>query len=145
MSSTRPPNTPIMRRRPKYALGDLLVNQHDFIGHVDVIYADLYAAMDDFAVDENWWDIQTIKPSSKDQVFYGLAAPDGKGAAISGELDVRPVASAVPLLAQQIEAEGTSVGDRVDAVSRLASLLTGDSETAELVDEAMQPWLENQA
>ncbi len=145
MTSTRPPNTPIVRRRPKYALGDLLTTKHEFLGFVDVIYADLYAAMDAFAVDEGWWDALTIKPSSKDQVFYGLAAPSGKGGTLSGELDVKPAASMVPLLAQQIEAEGTSVADRVEAVGRLAQLLTGDRETAGLVGEAMQPWLESQS
>lgn len=143
MKSTRPPTASIARRRPKYALGDLLVSQHEFLGFVDVIYADLYAAMDAFAVDENWWDVQTIKPSSKDQIFYGLAAPNGKGAVLCGELDVRPAAEMVPLLAQQIEAEGTSAGDRVAAVGRLARLLTNNRETAELVEEAMQPWLES--
>jgi hypothetical protein len=89
-----------LKRFPKYPLGAYLKRQ-DTVGVVTCIYSDLTAAIDDFAVGPDWWECQDVKPSSKDQVFYGLVVVFRRkdrriatGALLVGENDVELVAEA---------------------------------------------------
>ena len=52
-----------------------------------MMFADYEAALHAGIVSVNWFDIQKIPPSTKDQVFYHLV---GDGAVLAGELDVYP-------------------------------------------------------
>jgi heat shock protein HspQ len=89
-NTTRPDKAPPPTRTPKYTFGQTLEGQHGFVGRVDAMYADLYAAQDCFAVPEGWWDQLEKRPSTKDQIFYSLIAMDGEGAVLAGEAEARP-------------------------------------------------------
>lgn len=72
-------------RKAKYGLGDSLRTHHGFVGAVDVIYVDYWAAVNSFAVSEGWFECQEKQHSTKDQVFYSLVAFDGHGNVLVGE------------------------------------------------------------
>lgn len=74
-------------RAPKYNFGDVLVSKRGFRGRVTMMFANYDAVLSAGIVGRNWFDIQEIPPSTKDQVFYHLV---GDGAALAGELDVYP-------------------------------------------------------
>jgi hypothetical protein len=75
----------IPERAPKYSFGDVLVTKGGFRGRVSMMFANYDAILSAGIVGANWFDIQKIRPSTKDQVFYHLV---GAGAALAGELDV---------------------------------------------------------
>ena len=77
----------IPERAPKYNFGDVLVSERGFRGRVSMMFANYDAVQSAGIVGRDWFDIQKIKPSTKDQVFYHLV---GDGAALVGELDVYP-------------------------------------------------------
>jgi hypothetical protein len=77
----------IPKRSPKYNFGDVLVSKRGFRGRVNMMFANYEAILSAGVVSGNWFDIQEIPPSTKDQVFYSLV---GDGAALAGELDVYP-------------------------------------------------------
>lgn len=59
---------------------------------VHAIYADLWAATDSFIIPPGWFEAQEkskIKPSTKDQIFYGLVREDGMGAILVGENELQ--------------------------------------------------------
>jgi hypothetical protein len=96
----RRPGNPVRPkvRVPKLAPGaEVLVaaNKHNDVPTkwiVQVIYADLYAAVDSFVVPPDWFDAQAkspIKPSTKDQIFYGLMREDGMAAILVGENELQ--------------------------------------------------------
>ncbi len=73
------------KRTAKYTFGDVL-EATDFIGVVDSIYADYWAALDCFVIQPGWFEQLESPPSTKDQVFYGLNALDGEsGSIVVGE------------------------------------------------------------
>ena len=86
-------------RQPKWGFGQTLRARNaggrdpsgppeGFVGRVDTIYADYWAALDVFIVPPGWFEMQNVKPLTKDQIFYGLTALDGSGAILAGENDV---------------------------------------------------------
>jgi hypothetical protein len=77
----------IPKRSPKYNFGDVLVSRNGFRGRVNMMFADFNAVLDSEVVSRKWFEIQTLPPSTKDQVFYHLV---GDGAVLAGELDVYP-------------------------------------------------------
>jgi len=84
------PNGPVPpSRTPKHSFGDVLRSHHDFVGAVDSIYADYYAARCSGIVPKGWFELQTKQPSTKDQIFYGLVALNGVGAVLVGENEVK--------------------------------------------------------
>jgi len=76
---------PIPSRAPKYAFGEVLVNRHGFRGKVRMMFVDFKALLAAGIVGDHWLGIQTIPPSTTDQIFYILV---GDGAVIAGENDV---------------------------------------------------------
>ena len=72
------------KRTAKYTFGDVLEG-NDFVGVVDTIYADYWAVLDCFVVKPGWFEGLENPPSTKDQVFYGINALDGKGAVLIAE------------------------------------------------------------
>lgn len=86
MSDSRRPSGPAPQKRVnKHSIGDQLGDPYGFVGVVDAIYADYYAARCNGVVSEGWFDSQEKPPSTKDQVFYSLVAQDGEGAVLVGE------------------------------------------------------------
>lgn len=77
----------VPRRRARHGFGDTLVDRYGFRGQVDAIYADYDAAVSTGIVPSEWFDMQEIPPSTRDQVFYSLVGPGG--AVLVGELDAR--------------------------------------------------------
>lgn len=77
----------IPKRTQKYNFGDVLVGSNGFRGRVSMMFANYAAVLSAGIVGRDWFDIQTIPPSTKDQVFYHLV---GDGAVLEGELDVYP-------------------------------------------------------
>jgi len=86
---TRPSDEPHIppTRVPKYSFGDVL-RCADFVGRVDSIYADYWSALACGIVPAGWFEMQNRRPSTKDQVFYGLVALNGYGAILAGEMEV---------------------------------------------------------
>lgn len=74
-------------RHPKYMLGEI-VRRRDFVGFIDTIYLDYWAALDAFIVPEGWFENQTYPISSKDQIFYGIVGDKGKGSILTGENEI---------------------------------------------------------
>ena len=80
----RPPT-----RSPLFSFGRRLRDKHGQVGRVTQAYADFdaVAASNSVGKGEDWWRIQTIPPSTRDQVFYSILSEDGKGESIVGERD----------------------------------------------------------
>lgn len=74
-----------------YRLGDTLKTHHDFVGVVDAIYADYWAARNSNVISQGWFDLQEKKPCAKDQVFYSLVDRNGHGAVLIGEAEAELV------------------------------------------------------
>jgi hypothetical protein len=82
---------------PKFALGAMLRAKTaidpeynggcPFVGRVEAIFADYWAARDVGVVRKGWFAVQKHKPKTKDQPFYSLVAIDGVGAVLVGETD----------------------------------------------------------
>ena len=82
----RPGGSPIPPvRSPRHGFGVVLKHPSGFKGGVDAIYGDYYAAVTSFAVPPGWFDAQTFKPVTRDQVYYPIVALNGEGAALVGE------------------------------------------------------------
>lgn len=75
----------IPHRVPKYAFGEVLVTRSGFRGFVNRMFVDFEAVLSAGLVSENWFEIQNVPPSTKDQIFYSLV---GDGAVLAGEDDV---------------------------------------------------------
>lgn len=59
---------------------------------VHIVYADYWAVLEHFGVPQGWFEMQNdspIKPTTKDQVFYGLVREDGDGAILVGENELQ--------------------------------------------------------
>ena len=82
-SGPRPP-----KRNPRWSFGVTLRNRHGFVGAVDSIFVDYWSARCSGIIPKDWFEMQEIKPSTKDQVYYGLVALDGVGAVLSGEAEL---------------------------------------------------------
>lgn len=80
-------NSPPPRRTPKWGFGQTLRDKYGFVGRVDSMYADYYAATYCFVIPPDWFQAQQTTPSTKDQVFYGIVGLDGIGTSLVGEND----------------------------------------------------------
>ena len=79
-----------MVRRPKFALGEVVVDAFGDIGAIDSIFADLRAVEDSGQItDVREWlrDLEIRPKTSVTGIWYGLVY--GHGAGIAGELDIR--------------------------------------------------------
>ena len=85
----RPNGVRIPTRTPRWSFGARLVTRHDFVGVVDCIYVDYYAARGSNAVGQGWFEAQDLPPSTKNQIFYSLVGDNNSGAVLSGEQDIR--------------------------------------------------------
>lgn len=77
-------------RRPKFGLGEVVVDPHGDIGAIDAIYADLQAVEDSGQIDNaaEWRRGLSIKPKTPiSGIWYALVY--GHGAGVAGELDLR--------------------------------------------------------
>src|SRR5438094_10012113 len=78
------------RRKPKFALGDVVLDGHGDIAAIDAIFAD-FQAVDDTGQLGNaadWLRRQKIKPKTpKTGVWYSLVY--GFGTGVAGELDLK--------------------------------------------------------
>ena len=96
-----PQALPIFDRRPGdwphippartavYSFGQSLRDGYGFVGRVEAIFADYWAAMDAGVAMPGWFEVQARPPSTKDQVFYAIVDPSGDGAALVGENEAR--------------------------------------------------------
>ena len=73
-------------RTARYTFGQVL-ERGDFRGRISSIYADYWAALEALAVPSGWFEMQSKPISTKDQIFYGVIAMNGFGAALFGEND----------------------------------------------------------
>ena len=77
-------------RKPKFALGDVLLDAFGDIGAVEAIYADIRAAADAGLIDDvdNWLRRLEVRPKTpKSGIWYALAYGHGQG--LAGELDLK--------------------------------------------------------
>ncbi len=77
-------------RRPKFGLGEVVIDAHGEIGAIDAIYADLQAVEDAGVIDDvgEWRRELESRPKTPARgIWYGLVY--GHGAGIAGELDLR--------------------------------------------------------
>ena len=86
-----------MVRRPKFALGEVVIDASGDIGAIDSIYADLQAVENAGVIGDvaSWRRGLDIRPKTPvGGIWYGLVY--GHGAGCAGELDLRraPVGSA---------------------------------------------------
>lgn len=92
-NGTRPSGSPTPgRKTPRFMIGDTLRTHHDFVGYVDAIYGDVWAAIDSGVIGLDWPVVQEKPPSSLDQIFYSLVALNGLGAVLVGEAEAEAVA-----------------------------------------------------
>lgn len=80
-----------MTKRAKFAFGDILTTKLPrlpFRGRVTIAYENFGAVIEAFAADDDWWDQQLVKPSSRTQVFYAIVGLDNDGSILIGEDDV---------------------------------------------------------
>lgn len=96
-----PPGAPVFDRRPGdwphipptrtpcYDFGQSLRDRYGFVGRVEAIFADYWAAMDAGVAMPGWFEVQARPPSTKDQVFYALVDATGDGAVLVGEHEAR--------------------------------------------------------
>jgi len=78
------PHIPPMRV-PTYSFGQSLRDRYGFVGRVESIYADYWAALDAGVIPPAWFEVQARQPSTKDQVFYAITDPTGQEAMLVGE------------------------------------------------------------
>jgi len=75
-------------RRPKFALGDVVLDVYGDIAAIDGVFADLRAVIDSGAIDNDWIRRQDIKPKTPASgIWYSLVF--GHGAGIAGERDLK--------------------------------------------------------
>lgn len=75
------------KRAPKFALGATVREPHGGIGAIAEIYADFAAALDSLIVEDDWYDLQSIRPKTpKTGIWYGVVLLDG--AVLVGEDDL---------------------------------------------------------
>lgn len=86
----RPTQHLVPKRRPYHGFGDVLRTATGFVGRVDAIFADYWAALDSGLITEGWFEAQRQPIATKDQIFYGLIAVDGVGAVLAAEFEVAP-------------------------------------------------------
>jgi hypothetical protein len=77
---------------PKYRPGQKIVEPYGEAGVIDVVYADLEAAIDAFVIKEGWYETQEKKPKTpKSGIFYGVVI--SYGACLVGEDDLKELPS----------------------------------------------------
>ncbi len=77
-------------RRPKFALGEVVLDAFGDIGAIDAIYADMRAVEDSGQITDvdEWLKRLAVKPRTpKTGIWYSIAYGEGQG--IAGELDLR--------------------------------------------------------
>lgn len=75
-------------KRPKFGLGQVVIDVHGDVAAIDAIYADLRAAEDAGVIDSAWLRTQQKRPRTpKTGIWYSLVF--GHGAGLAGELDLR--------------------------------------------------------
>lgn len=90
MSDHERPSGPVPPWRPsKFSLGAKLITHHEFVGYVDAIYVDYWAARCSNVIPVGWFEVQDLPPSTKDQVFYSLVGEGGQGAVLIGESEAQ--------------------------------------------------------
>lgn len=76
MAETRPAGRHIPNHSQPFKAGHLVIHSFKdgsvFIGRIDAVYADYWAAIEAGAVEEGWFEDLDSPPSTKDQVFYSV-------------------------------------------------------------------------
>ncbi len=73
--------------KPKYEFGQILRDEHGFVGRVNAMYENYASVVNSFCVPPEWFEMQTKPPSTKSQIFYSIVALDGRGEVLVGEND----------------------------------------------------------
>ena len=77
-------------RKPKFALGDVVIDVYGDIAAIDAVYADMQAVEDAGVIDDanRWLAAQEKRPKTpKSGIWYSLVF--GHGAGVAGERDLR--------------------------------------------------------
>lgn len=75
-------------RRPKFKLGDVVIDVYGDIAAIDGVFADLRAVKDAGMIDSDWIGRQSIKPKTPASgIWYSLVF--GHGAGVAGERDLK--------------------------------------------------------
>lgn len=82
----------IGQQRPKFYLGQEVVDREGRRGLVHVIYANLYSAINSLTVPEDWWERQTPRPkTAKAGFWYAVLLTTEYGDLLVGEDDMGAV------------------------------------------------------
>jgi hypothetical protein len=77
-----------MAAKPIFAFGDVIENSVGHKGRIEAMFRNYHCAVQCGFVPRDWWETQTHRPSTKEQVFYLVTSDNLGGAILLGEEDV---------------------------------------------------------
>ena len=76
-------------KRPKFALGTLVIDPHDKVGAITAVYVDLLQATKARIIQRGWLALQRIRPKTPSTGIWYSVLLRNQGAVLVGEKDLR--------------------------------------------------------